>query len=261
LRPICPLSASDSTSGVASTSYQQDGGSTQAYSAAVSIADGQHAITYWSTDGAGNEETHHTSATVKVDTVDPTGGITAPTDGANVRQTITVSSNSADVTSGVASARFQRSPHNAATWTDIGVPDSSSPYSVNLDTTALTDGLYDLRVITTDNAGRTTTSSSVTIRVDNTPPTVTPTVTGTLGTNSWYTSDVQVSWATSDTGSGVATTTGCSATSVTSDTTGTTFTCSATDNAGNSASQSVTGSPLSHAKRASLCTVAPSTAE
>jgi hypothetical protein len=238
--PAFSLSASDSTSGVASTSYQQDGGSTQAYSAAVSIADGQHAITYWSTDSAGNEETHHTSATVKVDTVDPTGGITAPTDGANVRQTIAVSSNSADATSGVASARFQRSPHNAATWTDIGAPDSSSPYSVGLDTTALTDGLYDLRVITTDNAGRTTTSSSVTIRVDNTPPTVTPTVTGTLGTNSWYTSDVQVSWATSDTGSGVATTTGCAATSVTSDTTGTTFTCSATDNAGNSASQSVT---------------------
>src|SRR4029077_12796992 len=172
--PTFSLSAASSSPGIASTSYQQDGGSTQAYSAAVSIGDGQHAITYWSTDGAGNEETHHTSATVKVDTVDPTRGITAPTDGANVRQTIAVSSNSADATSDVASARFQRSPHNAGTWTDIGAPDSSSPYSVNLDTTALTDGLYDLRVTTTDNAGRTTTSSLITIRVDNTPPTLTP---------------------------------------------------------------------------------------
>jgi hypothetical protein len=67
-------------------------------------------------------------------------------------------------------------------------------------------------------------------------PAVTPTVTGTQGTNGWYTSDVTVSWAVSDPG---ATTTGCDTTAVTTDTTGTTFTCTAS-NAGGSDTESVT---------------------
>ena len=82
------------------------------------------------------------------------------------------SSNSADGGSGVASAQFQRSPAGAGTWTNIGAADTTSPYSVNWDTTAVADGLYDLRVITTDNVGNTFTSALVTnVRVDNTLPT------------------------------------------------------------------------------------------
>src|SRR5581483_9912036 len=179
--------------------------------------DGQHVASYWSADDAGNEETHHTTATIKVDTADPTGAITSPNDGADVRQTIAVSSDSSDATSGVGSALFQRSPHNAGSWTDVGAADTSSPYSVNLNTTLIADGLYDVRVATTDNAGRTHTSAPVTFRVDNTPPTVTPSVTGTRGASGWYTSNVQVSWSTSDAGSGIDTANGCSTTNVTSD--------------------------------------------
>ena len=69
-------------------------------------------------------------------------------------------------------AQFQRSPAGAGTWTTIGAADTTSPYSVNWDTTAVADGLYDLRVITTDNVGNTFTSALVTnVRVDNTLPT------------------------------------------------------------------------------------------
>ena len=83
-----------------------------------------------------------------------------------------VSSNSADGGSGVGDATFQRSPAGAGTWTNIGAADTTSPYSVNWDTTAVADGLYDLRVITTDNVGNTFTSALVTnVRVDNTLPT------------------------------------------------------------------------------------------
>ena len=39
------------------------------------------------------------------------------------------------------------------------------------DTTTVADGLYDLRVTTTDNAGNAFTSAAITIRVDNTLPT------------------------------------------------------------------------------------------
>jgi hypothetical protein len=68
------------------------------------------------------------------------------------------------------------------------------------------------------------------------PPTVTPVVTGTQGTNGWYTSDVGVSWTVAGT---VDSTSGCDPTTVATDTAGVTFTCTATNSAG-STSQSVT---------------------
>jgi len=102
--------------------------------------------------------------------------------------------------------------------------------------------------VTTDTNGTTftcsatsaggTTTQSVTIKRDATPPTVVPTVVGTLGSNGWYTSDVNVSWTVTEPTSPM-TSTGCSATSVTADTNGATFICSATS-AGGTTSQSVT---------------------
>ena len=122
---------------------------------------------------AGNSFTSALVTNVRVDNTNPTGSITAPAASANVGgAAVTVSSNSADGGSGVANAQFQRSPAGAGVWTNIGAADTTSPYSVAWDTTALADGLYDLRVITTDNAGGTFTSALVTnVRVDNTNPT------------------------------------------------------------------------------------------
>src|SRR5436305_13268468 len=76
--PSFTLSASDATSAVYESYYQIDGGATQAYSGAVAIPDGQHAVRYWSFDNAGNEEAHHTTATIKVDTVTPASSATGP---------------------------------------------------------------------------------------------------------------------------------------------------------------------------------------
>ena len=75
--------------------------------------------------------------------------------------------------------------------------------------------------------------------IDSTPPVITPTVTGTLGNNGWYTSDVQVSWSVADGESTVSAQTGCGAQTVSSDTAGVTFNCEATS-AGGMSSQSVT---------------------
>ncbi|MBI2407349.1 MAG: hypothetical protein HYV19_03465 [Gemmatimonadetes bacterium] len=75
--------------------------------------------------------------------------------------------------------------------------------------------------------------------VDATPPTITPTVTGTMGANGWYTSDVDVSWAVADAESDIGSTSGCDAVTVSSDTNGASFTCSATS-VGGTASQTVT---------------------
>jgi hypothetical protein len=74
---------------------------------------------------------------------------------------------------------------------------------------------------------------------DTTPPAITPVVTGTLGNNGWYTSDVTVSWTVVDDESAISSTSGCDPTTINSDTPGTTLTCSATS-AGGTASESVT---------------------
>jgi hypothetical protein len=67
---------------------------------------------------------------------------------------------------------------------------------------------------------------------DITPPVITPTVSGTLGSNGWYVSDASVSWDVQDPDSPVSSTSGCEPSSVTTDTAGTTFTCEATSSGG-----------------------------
>ena len=74
---------------------------------------------------------------------------------------------------------------------------------------------------------------------DTTPPVITSSVTGTLGANGWYTSNVTVSWTVSDPESTVTSTSGCGTSTVTADTAGVTFTCTATS-AGGTSSKSVT---------------------
>src|SRR5262249_55642852 len=72
-----------------------------------------------------------------------------------------------------ASVAFQRSPAGAGTWTTVST-DTASPFSASLDTTALADGLYDLRLVATDGAGNSTVSAVVhSRRVDNTKPSLT----------------------------------------------------------------------------------------
>ncbi|MFA6167419.1 MAG: hypothetical protein WC700_12450 [Gemmatimonadaceae bacterium] len=67
--------------------------------------------------------------------------------------------------------------------------------------------------------------------LDNSPPSVTPLVTGTLGDNGWYTSDVSVSWTATD-GESTVTSKPCAASNVTADTPTATFTCTATSSGG-----------------------------
>ena len=74
---------------------------------------------------------------------------------------------------------------------------------------------------------------------DSTPPVITPDVSGTLGNNGWYTSDVNVSWTVSDDESAISSTNGCDSTLIDSDTAGTTLTCEATSEGGTN-SDSVT---------------------
>jgi hypothetical protein len=74
---------------------------------------------------------------------------------------------------------------------------------------------------------------------DSTPPVISPLVTGNLGSNDWYRSNVQINWNVSDAESAVNSSNGCDVSNVTEDTAGVTFTCIATSLGGTS-TQSVT---------------------
>lgn len=84
-----------------------------------------------------------------------------------------------------------------------------------------------------NGAGLTTAGSPVTVKVDSVAPVVAPNVTGTLGLNGWYVSDVLVSWDYTEGGSGVVD--ACSTHPVDSDTDadGDDFSCTVHDAAGN----------------------------
>ena len=74
---------------------------------------------------------------------------------------------------------------------------------------------------------------------DKTPPAITARVTGTLGSNAWYTSDVTVDWTVTDAESEISASSGCADLSVTGDQQAVTYTCGATSGGGES-SESVT---------------------
>src|SRR5205823_3934003 len=86
---------------------------------------------------------------------------------------VNLGASASDSESAVAQVAFERAPAGGSTWTTIGT-DTSAPYAASWDTTGVADGLYDLRVVTTDLAGNTAASVIVANReVDNTAPNTT----------------------------------------------------------------------------------------
>jgi hypothetical protein len=135
----------------------------------TTVPDGLYDLRAIATDNASHATTSAVLANVRVDNTAPTAGMTDP--GTPLHGTVTLNATGTDGGSGVANVTIQRSPAGAGTWTDV-CADTNSPYSCSLDTTTLTDGLYDFRAVTTDNGGLITYSTTVTNRrIDNTAPT------------------------------------------------------------------------------------------
>ncbi|MCI4567896.1 PxKF domain-containing protein [Lysobacter sp. CFH 32150] len=113
--------------------------------------------------------------------------------------------------------------------------------AANVAFAGLVDGPHTLSVRARDVAGNRDASPVLySWRIDTSPPTVTPTISGTLGNNGWYVSNVQVSWDVSDSGSPLSSTTGCNTVTLSSDTLAASFTCTATSAAGGTTSKTVT---------------------
>jgi Bacterial Ig domain/Bacterial Ig-like domain/Chitobiase/beta-hexosaminidase C-terminal domain len=120
-----------------------------------------------------------TQVSWNVDDINPTGSVVDP--GTPLAGTVVIDGNAGDADSAVTSVAFQRSPANAGTWTTIGT-DTTAPYSASFDTTAVSDGLYDLRLVVTDAAGNVLNSAILEDRrVDNTAPSSTTTFPASAG--------------------------------------------------------------------------------
>ena len=134
---------------------------------------------------------------MRVDNTLPTGSVTAPAAGAELGvPPVSLTSNSADAGSGVDTVVFQRSPAGAGTWTA-----TPATWDTAAGADAVADGLYDLRVVTTDLAGNVFSSPAVTVLVDHTAPTTS----ALLAPGSPSNAPVTVSFSAADgTGSGVA---------------------------------------------------------
>lgn len=104
--------------------------------------------------------------TLVIDTTAPTVSITAPIDTASVSgSSVTLTASASDTN--LAGVTFKRN-----TNTVIGAEDTSAPYSITWDTTALADGEQTLIAVARDTAGNYATSSAITVTVNNVPDTV-----------------------------------------------------------------------------------------
>jgi hypothetical protein len=106
-----------------------------------------------------------TIGTQPPDTTPPTVSMAAPANGATVSGTATVTANATDNV-GVAGVQFKLDGAN------LGSEDTASPFTTTWDTTALVNGSsHNLVAVARDAAGNSTTSTTVTVTVNNaTPP-------------------------------------------------------------------------------------------
>ena len=125
------------------------------------VSNGSHTVLAVARDAAGNSTTSTSVAvTVTNDQAPPAVSITAPAVGATLSGTRTVSATASDDV-GVAGVQFKLNGIN------LGIEDTTSPYSVSWNTTNAANGPHTLTATARDGAGNTTTSAGVAVIVAN----------------------------------------------------------------------------------------------
>jgi hypothetical protein len=212
------LSPVDLLSGVASTTYAVDGGTAQAGTSFTLSAEGDHTVTYASTDKAGNVEATKT-AHVKIDK-------TAPT----IVHAFTPS--------GYADGVWTNAAKVTVTFTCTDGGSGVASCTPATDVTAEGAG-QQVNGSATDNAGNAS-SDLATVSIDRTAPTASASADRAANGSGWYSDDVRVSYTCGDQAalSGIKS---CPATQSFGEGRNQTASGTALDNAGNSKAASVTG--------------------
>jgi hypothetical protein len=183
--------ASDATSSVALIEHRLDGGAWSAGDSLTVSAQGPHTVDFRATDQAGLRST--TSLHFQVDKTPPAVSFTPiGTPGANGWYTslVALSISAEDALSGVAGIEYRL---DGGAW-------------ISGSSLTLSDGEHTVEARATDRAGNlsaVTPATTIGIQVDTTAPTLSLALTGTLGKNDWYVSDVTIIAAASDVTSGI----------------------------------------------------------
>jgi len=157
------LKADDATSGVAGTIWSVDGGASQSGTDVIVTGDGEHTVTYASTDAAGNVEATH-SVTVRIDAGAPATADDAPPGWRTSDTTVTLTPKDAfsGMTGGYATTTWELD--GGATQTGmivlVGAPSDHSG-----------DGAHVITYRSTDAAGNSEHDRTATVLVDTLAPT------------------------------------------------------------------------------------------
>lgn len=187
------LTASDSLSGVVNKYYRVDGGATLTYAAAFTISgDGNHAVDFWSVDGAGNSAGAAT-VMIRIDASAPltlaTPSGTAGTNGWYRSSSVQVSLSASDNLSGVAN-RFYK--------IDGG---TTNTYSAAFTVTGA--GAHTVTFWSTDLATNTEPVRSMAVNIDTSTPGVTASANPSSASKKNTPLSVTISGRVTDTTSGV----------------------------------------------------------
>lgn len=201
---LVTLTADDPSpgSGSATTWYRLDDGIPTWYASPIIInIEGSHSVTYYSYDNAGNIEVLNT-ATFRIDAGKPISEA-YPLPQFVSDRTISLHFNATDAISGVAAVDLWVLPPGAPSWIPRGTFTTSPAYF-----TASVDGFYQFSIIATDFAGNREedipTSAKAQTTLDVVAPDTQNDLSGTLGLNGWYTSDVTINLTATDSSSGTA---------------------------------------------------------
>ena len=199
------ISASDSGIGVYYIKYRIDGGEWQiCYDTSVTFTltnDGEHIVEYYAVDKLGHQENYHT-VTIKIDKTPPSSSHTVSGDQYDswYKDSASVTIDASDATSGIYRIyyRYYKQGTTPPSW--VYHEGTSVTFTVD---PSQGPGTYIIEYYAVDNAGNQDSTHSVIIQIDNTYPSSSHSVSGTLGQNGWYVSDVDITVTATDTGSGV----------------------------------------------------------
>jgi parallel beta-helix repeat protein len=159
-----------STVGIASVQFYLDGSplgsavTSSPYTISwdtLTASDGSHTLYSVATDNNSNIASS-SEITITVDNSPPAVSITSPTGGATVSGTTSIAASSSDALSGVSSVAFYLDGSLLGEST-------SSPYSINWDTTQTSNASHNITAVATDDAGNATTSQAISVTVYNAP--------------------------------------------------------------------------------------------
>jgi cellulose 1,4-beta-cellobiosidase len=194
-----------STDNVAVSSYKiYRNGSLIGSSASASFTDSGVSVgatynyTVSALDAAANESAQSSVLAVLVpDTVAPTASITAPAAGNTVSGTVSFTGTANDNV-GVVGVQF------SVDGVSVGAEDTSSPYGIAWDSISTANGSHAITAVARDAAGNTTTSTGVTVTLNNgVGDTTPPSVPAGLASTTVTTSSVSLSWSASTDDTGV----------------------------------------------------------